>query len=113
MAVAWPPPGARRLAARRRYLPANVPLVKTVAATSGARLCAAGSRVTVDGRLVALRRSLDPSGRLMPWWSGCVRLQPGDVFLLSPGVGEAFDGRYFGVTRPSEIIGSAKLLWKS
>jgi type IV secretory pathway protease TraF len=33
------------------------------------------------------------------------------VFLLSPKVADAYDGRYFGLTRASEIIGTGKLLW--
>ena len=37
MVVAWLPRGARLLAASRHYLPANVPLVKRVAAVAGDR----------------------------------------------------------------------------
>ena len=110
-AIAWPPPGARQLAARRRYLPASVPLVKNVAATSGERICAIGRRVTIDGRQAALRQSRDRSGRQLPWWTGCIRLRPGQLFLLSPNM-DAFDGRYFGVTRASDLVGSGKLLWR-
>jgi type IV secretory pathway protease TraF len=47
----------------------------------------------------------------MPWWSGCRRLERGELFLLSPAGPLAFDGRYFGVTRPLELIGKAHLLW--
>lgn len=111
IAIAWPPPGARRLAAQRHYLPANVPLVKTVVAVGGARVCALGRRITVDGRQAALRRLRDPSGRRLPWWSGCRRLRTGEIFLLSPHVPDAYDGRYFGATRASEVIGSGTLLW--
>jgi type IV secretory pathway protease TraF len=109
--IAWPPPRARRLAAIRHYLPARVPLVKPVAATSGSRICARRVTILVDGRLVAFRRRRDPSGRLMPWWSGCKHLSNGDLFLLSPGK-DAFDGRYFGVTRAGDVIGTARLLWR-
>lgn len=111
IAVAWPPRHAREVAAARSYLPAAVPLVKPVAAIAGDRVCAAGDRVFVGGRLVALRRARDPSGRPMRWWSGCRVLRPGEIFLLSAGVPLAFDGRYFGVTRAREIVGRARLLW--
>lgn len=111
IAIAWPPPEARQLAARRNYLPATVPLVKTVAAMSGAHVCAHGERIIIDGREAAIRKWTDSSGRRLPWWSGCVRLRDGELFLLSPGIVEAFDGRYFGITRSSEIIGSGTLLW--
>jgi type IV secretory pathway protease TraF len=47
----------------------------------------------------------------MTRWTGCRRLGPGELFLLSPGKPDAFDGRYFGVTLPGEILGRARLLW--
>jgi conjugative transfer signal peptidase TraF len=109
--IAWPPRPARRLAARRHYLPAGVPLVKNVAAVSGARVCAAGPTILVNGQPTAIRRSRDRAGRPLPWWSGCRTLRRGELLLLSPGVREAFDGRYFGITRASEVIGEGDLLW--
>jgi type IV secretory pathway protease TraF len=113
MVVAWPPGPARGLAAERHYLPARVPLVKRAAALSGTRVCARGKNLFVNGRRAAVRRRRDPAGRLLPWWSGCALLGSGDVLLLSPGVPDAFDGRYFGVTRLSEILGKARLLWRA
>lgn len=111
IAVAWPPPGARWLAARRHYLPASVPLVKRVAAISGNRVCALGRIVSVDGRPVAVRQPRDPSGRRLPWWFGCRALRRGELFLLSAAGPTAFDGRYFGITAPGQIVGKATLLW--
>lgn len=111
-AIAWPPSDAHRLAAERHYLPAGVPLVKRVAATSGAHVCARGRRIFINGRLAALRRPRDGAGRPLPWWTGCRRLRRGEIFLLSPDVPEAFDGRYFGVTHASEVIGAGRLLWR-
>lgn len=108
--IAWLPPRAREIAAIRGYLPLRVPLVKPVAAVSGARVCAERGAIFVNGRLAALRRTRDPSGRPMPWWSGCERLGADDLFLLSPHA-DAFDGRYFGVTGAAEVIGAARLLW--
>ncbi|HYC95367.1 MAG TPA: S26 family signal peptidase [Sphingomicrobium sp.] len=108
--VAWTPAPARSLASRRRYLPANVPLVKRVAAAGGDRVCAGGKEVSINGRLVAMRQQSDPAGRRMPWWVGCRALQRNEYLLLmdSPA---SFDGRYFGLTRGSEILGIAELLW--
>jgi type IV secretory pathway protease TraF len=111
MVVAWAPPGARRLAAARSYLPSAVPLVKPVAAVAGDQVCAIRERILINGRIAAVRRGRDPSGRPMPWWSGCRRLRTGELFLLSAGVRQAFDGRYFGVTDEREILGKASLLW--
>jgi len=109
--VAWAPPAARRLAAARGYVPVGVPLVKRVAAATGDRICARGNRILVNGRIAALRRARDPSGRPMPSWSGCLTLRRGELFLLSPHSPLAFDGRYFGVTRAAQLVGRARLLW--
>lgn len=111
MVVAWPPPSARRLAAERRYLPNNVPLVKSVAAAGGDRVCALGAALFVNGRLAALRHRLDASGRTLPWWTGCADLHSGDLFLLAPQAQQSFDGRYFGITAQREVIGKARLIW--
>lgn len=110
MVIAWPPRRARQIADIRNYLPARVPLVKPVAAVSGARICAKRNAIFVNGRLAALRRARDSSGRPLPRWSGCEVLGDGDLFLLSSDAA-SFDGRYFGVTRASEVIGTARLLW--
>src|SRR3546814_4100640 len=82
MVIARVPIAFRMLAARRHYLPANVPLVKRVAATVGDEVCAVGARVTVNGRLAAKRQTRDGAGRPMPWWSGCAELGLGEYFLL-------------------------------
>ena len=113
MIVAWPPEAAQGLAAARHYLPRTVPLIKPVAAIAGDRVCARSDRIFLNGRVVARRQQRDPAGRSMPWWTGCRRLERGDLFLLSVGVPRAFDGRYFGVTHRRDIIGKARLLWRA
>lgn len=105
------PADMRALAAARRYLPSNVPLIKSVAALAGDEVCAVGDTVFIDGEPVATRRSFDFAGRMMPWWEGCHRLRHGELFLLMPGSAASFDGRYFGVTQRSEAIGKAHLIW--
>ena len=111
MVIAWPPAAARQLAAHRRYLPANVPLVKRVAAVAGDTICGVDRTVTVNGRAVALRRAADAGGRPLPAWQGCIRLAPGMVFLLMTETPDSFDGRYFGPTAARDIIGRATPLW--
>jgi conjugative transfer signal peptidase TraF len=110
MVVAWPPPAARRLAARRNYLPANVPLVKRVAASAGDRVCAKGGSIRVGARRLAVRKSSDGAGRTMPRWTGCHRLSQSEYLLLADSP-DSFDGRYFGITRRKELVGGAVLLW--
>lgn len=111
MVIAWPPSAMRVLAARRHYLPRGVPLVKRIVAVSGDRICAAGDIISIDGRVVAVRRSYDAERRLMPWWSGCITLRRGTVFLLMTQAAGSFDGRYFGPTGPQDLIGKATPIW--
>lgn len=110
MVIAWTPEPARTFAARRHYLPANVPLVKRVAAAAGALVCAHGDRILIDGREAARRRRVDGRGRPMPVWLGCRRLGPGELFLLMDRP-DSFDGRYFGTTPASHLVGRARLIW--
>lgn len=110
MVIAWTPEPARSLAAERRYLPSNVPLVKRVGAVAGDRVCAIGEAIWVNGRHVGARRDADGQGRPMPEWTGCRDLAEGDYFLLMESP-DSFDGRYFGVTRREDLVGRAVLLW--
>jgi len=63
--------------------------VKPVAAIAGDRVCALGRAILINDRLAAMRRRTDPSGRPMPWCTGCRLLGPGELFLLSGAVPEA------------------------
>lgn len=110
MVIAWTPEPARALAAERRYLPSNVPLVKRVGAVAGDRVCAIGEAIWVNGRHVGARREVDGVGRAMPAWTGCRELMAGEYFLLMESP-DSFDGRYFGVTRREDLVGRAVLLW--
>jgi conjugative transfer signal peptidase TraF len=111
MVVARVPGPFRRLAAERRYLPMNVPLVKRVAAYAGDEVCALGQEIFVNGRWTAERRLADGQGRSMPMWAGCIRLHGRQLFLLMDNPA-SFDGRYFGATEGRDIIGKARLLWR-
>lgn len=110
MVIARVPMAWRRLAAERHYLPRNVPLVKRVAAAAGDDVCANGQDILVNGRRIASRLKVDRAGRPMPAWHGCVRLRGRELFLLMDAPG-SFDGRYFGVTGGTDVIGKARLLW--
>jgi conjugative transfer signal peptidase TraF len=111
MVVARLPARFRAIAAERHYLPANVPLVKRVAAVAGSQVCADGRTILVDGRPVAVRQTADPHGRMLPWWGGCVHLRSRELFLLMDAP-DSFDGRYVGVTEGDDVIGRAVLLWR-
>jgi conjugative transfer signal peptidase TraF len=111
MVIARVPDPWRMMAAQRRYIPANVPLVKRVAAVAGDEVCALGQEIFVNGNWVVERRVADARGRPMKWWNGCVRLRGRQLFLLMPGSPASFDGRYFGVTEGGLVVGKARLLW--
>lgn len=112
MAVMRMPAGFRLFAARRGYLPMNVPLVKRVAAAAGDVVCASGASVRVNGKLVARRLAVDALGRAMPGWSGCVHLVEDDYFFVMSDSPASFDGRYFGVSSAKDVVGEAVLLWR-
>jgi conjugative transfer signal peptidase TraF len=112
MVIARIPARWRSLAAERRYIPPNVPLVKRAAARAGDRVCANGSHILINGHASAIRQQRDKEGRPLPWWNGCATLALGSVFLLMPRP-DSFDGRYFGPTQPTDIVGRAKLLWRA
>jgi conjugative transfer signal peptidase TraF len=110
MVIAWAPARARLLAARRHYLPLDVPLVKRVMALPGDHVCTRGPAIAVNGRVIAKRRPRDAAGRAMPWWRGCGTLENGAVLLINDAPA-SFDGRYFGPTNPRDLIGKASALW--
>ena len=110
MVLARTPESVRQLAAQSHYLPANVPLLKRVAAMGGDEVCALGQEIFVNGRWIGERRGFDRQGRPLPWWSGCERLRGGRLFLLM-NVPDSFDGRYFGPVDDTAIIGKATPLW--
>lgn len=111
LVLARAPFWARKLAAERRYLPLNVPILKRVAAVAGDVVCASGDALFIDGRLVAHRLTSDRMGRPLPQWQGCETLGAGEFFLLMGDVPDSFDGRYFGPVRRHDIIGRLVPVW--
>jgi conjugative transfer signal peptidase TraF len=111
LVVAWLPLSVRALAAERDYLPIHVPLVKRVAAAQGDTVCALGQEVFVNGQWITERSVRDSRGRPIPYWNGCRLLGHQELFLLMADRNASFDGRYFGVTAPADVIGRAQLIW--
>ncbi len=83
------------------------PLIKTVAATAGARV-EVDANVAIDG--VRLPRSslsaIDGRGRSLSPWSGGV-VPPGHLFLHSTFAG-SYDSRYFGPVPEAGLLGLAR-----
>lgn len=110
VAISPPPPLARWMAARG-YLPANVPLLKQVAALPGQQVCGRGGVLLIDGEPVARMRARDRWGRALEPFRGCRRLRSGEVFLINRQAADSLDSRYFGVLPLSGLVGRARPLW--
>ncbi len=103
--AAFAPEWARRMADERGYLPYDYPLIKSVLAVEGDRVCYHKTGVSVpDGSVVSVQVR-DRQGREMPVKSGCVVLKADEYFLISPGVQAGFDSRYFGPVSIENILG--------
>lgn len=84
-------------------LPGEVLLIKRVAATGSDDVCIAGQTLrTPSGRYAV--RDRDRIGRALPVWSGCRRLDPGELFLLGD-TETSFDSRYFGPVDRADVLG--------
>jgi conjugative transfer signal peptidase TraF len=94
---------------RRGVLPRGKLLMKRVVAEAGDSVCRVDSTVFVNDEAVAQAKSNDSTGEPLPSWRGCASLNEGQVFLLGDTAG-SYDGRYFGVTPASEIIGRAEFV---
>ena len=110
LVVVRPDPALARWMVERRYIGRDVPLVKRVAAVSGARVCRSSVEISIDGRAAATALSRDHLGRALPVWSGCRALGPGELFLLN-AAHTSLDGRYFGPTLTTAVVGHAVPLW--
>jgi type IV secretory pathway protease TraF len=103
---------ARELAdelAGRGILPRGKLLIKRIAAGYGDEVCRIGDKITVNGAIVAVAKSISGSEEPLPTWAGCRNLTTRDVFLLGETV-NSFDGRYFGPTSAGEVLGRVSLI---
>jgi len=111
LVVARLPVHAAELLVERGYLAPDVPVLKHVMARTGQRVCRVGNAVTIGDRPAVTALDVDDVGRLLPRWSGCRVLGPGEVFLLNAAAPASFDGRYFGPVSNTSIIGKLTPLW--
>lgn len=110
LVAAFAPDEARILAHERGYLPANIPLIKTVWAAEGDKICSENDVVSTSNRPDLRVLHEDSLGRAMPSWQGCITLAKGEVFLVSTDVQTSFDSRYFGPAPLDNILGTAEFL---
>jgi conjugative transfer signal peptidase TraF len=111
LVLVQPDSASAALYAERGYLPLGVPLLKRVGALRGMRVCEHAGDVTIEGRHVANALPTDGWGRPMTAWSGCRSLRDGEFFALNADVPTSLDGRYFGPSLLSSVIGRAIPVW--
>ena len=89
--------------------PAQVPLLKPVAALAGDTVCVQDGGLQIAGQWYG--PVLDAAdGRRLPQWHGCLVLHEGEVFLASAAA-RSLDGRYFGVVKGAALTARALPLW--
>ncbi len=109
--VLWPPETMQALLAERGYLKPSTPLIKTVAAVAGQRVCRTKYRIIIDGKRAGTARKRDSEGRALPKWHGCQTLRADRLFLMNLAAPDSFDGRYFGPVARSRVTARAVPLW--
>jgi conjugative transfer signal peptidase TraF len=103
-----------------RYVPAGScangrePLLKTVAAMAGDLVTVSRDGIAVNGQnlLETTPLTMDHLNRpLIAYAPGSYRVQPGQVWLVTPHVAESYDSRYWGPVDAGQIIAIGKPLW--
>lgn len=111
LVVAVAPGPFATLFAKRGYLPLDVPLIKRILALPGQFVCRTGLLITVDGQAMGIALAHDRRGRALPVWRGCRLIARDEVFLMNVDQAASLDGRYFGPTPFTAIVGRAVPLW--
>lgn len=93
------------------YLPTGVPMLKRVLAFPGQTVCRNGHTISVDGIEMGEARERDGRGRPLPFWEGCDVVEDGRLFLMNWQAADSFDGRYFGMTPATAVIGRVLPVW--
>jgi len=104
------PDWASTLADRRGYLPTSALLLKPVVARKGDIVCRFGRFVFVNGRLRSVAFQQDKMRRPLPSWRGCLKLDGGQILVLSKHE-DSFDSRYFGPVEDHNVIGVGQLIF--
>jgi type IV secretory pathway protease TraF len=89
--------------------PADLRILKRLAARPGDRVCARHGRVATPLRTVVQRRR-DLRGAPLPVWTQCRALGPGEAFLLGDSA-LSFDSRAFGPVGRIEGVYRPVLTW--
>jgi len=105
------PANVAAFAARRRYLPEGVPILKRVGAVAPQAVCVVDRLVWIDGVPVAAVLAHDGAHRPLQPWAQCRALAEHELFLLSDTNPASFDSRYFGPVDAAAVLGIARPVW--
>jgi len=92
------------------YIGEGWPIIKRVVASEGDEICRDNLIVTVNRIAIAEALETDFYGNELPSWTGCLRLDETQVFLINDHP-HSLDGRYFGAESLTDLSGSARLIW--
>lgn len=101
--VAIAQPGSVRPYLAGLGVPAQIRLIKRVAAAQGDPVCSDGRHLMAPGRIVTVQ-SHDRAGVALPVWRGC-RLLAADERLLLGDTPTSLDSRYYGPVSDARIEG--------
>ncbi|CCD93372.1 TraF peptidase. Serine peptidase. MEROPS family S26C precursor [Bradyrhizobium sp. ORS 375] len=93
------------------YLPRGVPMLKHILALPGQAVCRREHVILIDEIEVGLAQDNDRQGRPLPDWRGCRIIGADELFLMNRQSDSSLDGRYFGPTAMSDVIGRAIPVW--
>lgn len=108
--VAVRPPAPARAYLASLGAPPGARLLKRVSAEPGETVCRHGRRLSwPQGVATALAK--DRAGRVLPRWSGCRLLAPGELLVIGD-TPLSFDSRYFGPVTAADIDGVYEEVWR-
>lgn len=97
---------AAKWAQSEGFIGGDWPLIKRVYGMPGDEICRDSTTISFSDRIVAEAKLQDLQDRKLPSWSGCHTIQADEVFLLNVHP-DSLDGRYFGPTNMSDLMGRA------
>lgn len=101
--VALAPPPSARSYLRSQNAPADLRLLKRVAAIAGDHVCVDDRGLIAPHRLVPIQ-GRDGRGGSLPSWVGCGPMGEGEILVLGDTVG-SFVSRYFGPVKTEHLDG--------
>lgn len=113
IALFRPPIQIRSYMVNAHWIPKNSWMLKKIWGLPGDLVCWEGNYLQINNKKIRLLKSEIKKHQYLenylPTLKGCHELQKDQYLLLSNKVKNSFDGRYFGPTNKSQILGKAYL----